>query len=86
MKSPRISHSEALGGSLSLEIESVSSISGLSGLEEIMNAEKQELSKPTILLVNDNFPLLTMLHDSLKSQFTVLNANNGLEALDLVIA
>ena len=87
MKSPRISHSEEVCGSHSYEIElSASSISGSFRIEEHMLASKQESLKPTILLVNDNFLLLTMLHDSLKSQFTVHNANNGLEALDIVIA
>ena len=43
-------------------------------------------SKPTILVVNDNFPLLNMLADMLEDDFVVSTADNGLEALDIVIA
>jgi len=87
MKYSRKSHSEEACGSHSSEIElSARSFSGSFRLEENMLASKQESPKPTILVVNDNFLLLTMLHDSLRSQFTVHNANNGLEALDTVIA
>ncbi len=46
--------------------------------------EKKEI-KPTILVVNDNFPLLKMLQDLLAVDFDVKIANNGLEALDIVI-
>jgi putative two-component system response regulator len=41
---------------------------------------------PKILVVNDNFPLLKMLADMLKVYFDVKEANNGLEALDIVMA
>ena len=43
-------------------------------------------SKFMILVVNDNFPLLNMLADILEHDFNVTTANNGLEALDMVIA
>ena len=43
------------------------------------------MSKITILVVNDNFPLLNMLADMLEDDFNVKTANNGLEALDMVI-
>jgi CheY-like chemotaxis protein len=38
------------------------------------------------MLVNDNFSLLSMLADMLEEHFNVKTANNGLEALDMVIA
>jgi len=37
-------------------------------------------------VVNDNFPLLKMLADMLEDFFDVETANNGLEALDVVLA
>lgn len=49
-------------------------------------ANQSKENKPTILVVNDNFPLLNMLIGTLEENFSVYSANNGLEALDFVIA
>lgn len=48
--------------------------------------ENDEVNKFTLLVVNDNFPLLNMLADMLEDFFNVKTANNGLEALDVVFA
>ena len=55
-------------------------------VQEIQLIKKFDPSKITILVVNDNFPLLNMLADMLEDYFDVKTANNGLEALDMVIA
>ena len=50
------------------------------------NEEKEKIDKFTLLVVNDNFPLLNMLADMLEDFFNVKTSNNGLEALDIVFA
>jgi len=52
----------------------------------IDNEEEEKMNKFTLLVVNDNFPLLNMLADMLEDFFSVKTANNGLEALDIVFA
>jgi len=54
--------------------------------EEAVPVDNSNPKKFTILIVNDNFPLLNMLADMLEEDFNVRTANNGLEALDIVIA
>ena len=53
---------------------------------KLISANDKPSLKPTILVVNDNYPLLSMLADMLEDDFKVTSANNGLEALDIVIA
>ena len=73
--------------SLSIRSNDSSRISDGSNLvQEIQLMNQIDPSKITILVVNDNFPLLNMLADMLEDEFDVKTANNGLEALDMVIA
>ncbi|MFD1768717.1 response regulator transcription factor [Sphingobacterium suaedae] len=50
------------------------------GLRKRMN----EIEKPVILLVEEDKQALAYLNKELKSQYTVLRANNGREALDML--
>ena len=79
-KSPKASRnsSESL---LSLNLEKIFSDDS----ESVnINTEKEKTkavqAKPTVLLVNDNFPLLSAMEDRLLPFFTVECADNGLEA------
>jgi two-component system, chemotaxis family, chemotaxis protein CheY len=42
------------------------------------------IMKPTLLLVDDNEPLLRLLKSIFDKQFTVFTANDGVEALDIL--
>lgn len=74
-------------GSAESAIESSVSGDSANNLSEIkLEVSPRQANKPTILVVNDNFPLLVMLSEMLEVDFNVKTANNGLEALDMVIA
>ena len=47
---------------------------------------RQRHKKPTILLVTDNYTLKQMICDKLEPHFYVETADNGLEALEVVIS
>jgi len=47
---------------------------------DLEKKKEQVLTKPTVLLVNDNFVLLNAMEDRLIPYFTVECADNGLEA------
>jgi len=63
-----------------------SALSSDESLRSVKEIDLMNLDKPKILVVNDNFPLLNMLADMLEDCFSVRTADNGLEALDVVLA
>lgn len=92
-----LNNNEWHGSSFTLTIpteyseEDLSSIEFINPLEEqVLNtfleedSNNSDFKKSSILLVEDNIDLLNLVEDSLNPHFTILKAENGRQALDIV--
>ena len=68
----------------SREAEIVPSSAAILDLKNRMKNEESRSSKCSVLLVEDNIELLNMIEGAITSYFTVLKADNGVKALEIL--